>query len=446
MSATFRTATGGVVLAVVTSLSTFAQGLPASSPESVGMSSERLGRLTRVMEQYTREKHVAGTVTLVARAGRTVYLEAAGFRDLEKNLPMTRDTIFRIASQSKAITSVGVMMLVEDGRMLLSDPVRKFLPSFASTSVRSTGSGATLNAVAARRPITIRDLLTHTSGVSYGGEVELQELYAAAGFTQWYFADKRQPIGALMDTLATLPFEAQPGERYVYGYSTDILGAVIEKVSGMPLDRFFAERILGPLKMHDTEFFVAPAKASRLAAVYSRTATTLVTRAPETTTERLGGGLGQGQYASGPRAAFSGGAGLLSTAQDYARFLQMMLNGGELDGVRLLSPKTVELMTVNHIGSLYTTPGRGFGLGFETVDDLGRSGRYGSEGEFSWGGAYFSRYWVDPREQLVVVFMTQLIPSGGSDLQEKLRVLVNQAIIGPPPRERVSTTTAVRPN
>jgi CubicO group peptidase (beta-lactamase class C family) len=338
------------------------------------------------------------------------------------------------------------MMLVEDGRMLLSDPVRKFLPSFASTSVRSTGSGVTLNAVAARRPITIRDLLTHTSGVSYGGEVELQELYAAAGFTQWYFADKRQPIGALMDTLATLPFEAQPGERYVYGYSTDILGAVIEKVSGMPLDRFFAERILGPLKMHDTQFFVAPAKASRLAAVYGRTATTPVTRAPETTTERLGGGLGQGQYASGPRAAFSGGAGLLSTAQDYARFLQMMLNGGELDGVRLLSPKTVELMTVNHIGSLYPTPGRGFGLGFETVDDLGRSGRYGSEGEFSWGGAYFSRYWVDPQEQLVVVFMTQLNPSGGSDLQEKLRVLVNQAIIAPPPRERVSTTTAVRPH
>jgi CubicO group peptidase (beta-lactamase class C family) len=399
MSATLRPLTTAAVFAILATLAigaqgppaAFVQGLPAASPESVGMSSDRLARLTRVMNEYTRAKHVAGTVTLVARAGKTVYFEAAGVRDLEQNAPMTRDTIFRIASQSKAITSVGVMMLVEDGQILLSDPVRRFLPAFAATKVRTTGSGATLNAVAARRPITIRDLLTHTAGVSYGGEVELQELYAAAGFTQWYFADKRQPIGTLMDTLATLPFEAQPGERYVYGYSTDILGAVIEKVSGLPLDRFFAERILDPLKMTDTAFFVPAAKAARLAAVYSRTATTPITRAPATTNELLGGGLGQGDYADGPRAAFSGGAGLLSTAADYARFLQMLLNGGELDGVRLLSPKTVELMTVNHIGSLYPTPGRGFGLGFETVDDLGRSGRYGSEGEFSWGGAYFCR-------------------------------------------------------
>jgi CubicO group peptidase (beta-lactamase class C family) len=432
MSATLRLGAAAVLCAALVSTSSSTQGLPGATPESVGLSTERLARLTRVMDEYTRERQVAGTVTLVARAGRTVYHEAAGFRDLEASAPMTRDTIFRIASQSKAITSVGVMMLVEDGRLLLGDPVAKYLPAFASTRVRSTGSGQTLNAVGSRRRITIRDLLTHTAGVSYGGEAELQELYAAAGLTQWYFADKRQPIGALMDTLAALPFEAHPGERYVYGYSTDILGAVIEKVSGQPLDRFFAERIFGPLKMADTAFFLPPSKAGRLAAVYSRTAP-------------LGGGLGQGHYIEGPRIAFSGGAGLLSTASDYARFLQMMLNKGELDGVRLLSPKTVELMTVNHIGDLYPTAGRGFGLGFETVDDLGRSGRYGSEGEFSWGGAYFSRHWVDPQEQIVVVFMSQLIPSGGSDLQEKLRVLVNQAIIGPPPGDRL-LTTASRPH
>ena len=202
-------------------------------------------------------------------------------RDVEKGVPMTTDTIFRIASQTKAITSVGVMMLVEDGRLLLTDPVAKHLPAFATTTVRATGSGETLNAVAARRPITIRDLLTHTAGVSYGGEPELQERYAAAGLTQWYFADKTRPIATLVDTIATLPFEAQPGERFVYGYSTDILGAVIEKVSGMPLDRYFASRILDPLKMTDTHFFLPASKASRLAAVYSRTANTPVQRAPD---------------------------------------------------------------------------------------------------------------------------------------------------------------------
>jgi CubicO group peptidase (beta-lactamase class C family) len=417
------------------------QALPAATPESAGMSSERLARLTRVMEEYVKKGEVAGTVTLVARAGRTVYHEAAGFRDLESRSPMTRDTIFRIASQTKAITSVGIMMLVEDGRLLLTDPLSKHLPAFKETVIRPSEA---FTAVSNLRPITIRDLLTHTAGVSYGGEPQLRDAYAKAGFTQWYFADKTQPIGVLIDTLATLPFVSAPGDRYVYGYSTDILGAVIERVSGLPLDRFFATRILEPLKMTDTHFFLPSGKEARLATVYGRTATTPLKRAEDAPSETpLGSGLGQGHYVKGPRTAFSGGAGLLSTASDYARFLQMLLNKGELDGVRLLSPKTVELMTVNHIGSLYPVPGRGFGLGFETVEDLGRSGRYGSEGEFSWGGAYFSRYWVDPNEELVAVFMTQLIPSGGSDLQEKLRVLVTQAIVGPP-RPNAVTTTARR--
>ncbi|MGQ0733061.1 MAG: serine hydrolase domain-containing protein [Acidobacteriota bacterium] len=415
-----------------------AQGKARRSPESVGLSSERLARLTKVMEEYAKSKQVSGTVTLIARSGHTVYVAASGFRDLEERVPMTTDTIFRIASQTKAVTSVGAMMLVEEGRLLLTDPVGKYIPTFSATTVRGSGSGSTMNRVPARRRITIRDLLTHTAGVSYGGEPDLQELYGSLGFSQWYFADKPQPIGHWIEALAALPFEAQPGERFVYGYSTDILGHVIEKVSGLPLDRYLDTRVLQPLKMTDTHFYLQPAKQLRLATVYARSADGVLTRAPE-------GHPGQGHYVGGPRTAFAGGAGLLSTASDYARFLQMMLNGGELDGVRLLSPKTVELMTVNHIGGLYPTPGRGFGLGFETVDDLGRSGRYGSKGEFSWGGAYFTRYWVDPAEQLVAVFMTQLLPSGGSDLQEKLRVLVNQAIVGPPGASEV-TTTARRPD
>jgi CubicO group peptidase (beta-lactamase class C family) len=410
-----------LLLLVHTSLG--AQRLPTVSPESVGMSAERLARLTKVLEEYTAARQVAGAVTLVARSGRVVYHEATGFRDLERGAPMQRDTIFRIASQTKALTSVAIMQLVEEGRLLLTDPVSKFLPSFEKTTVHGAKDATP---VSARRRITIRDLLTHTAGVSYGGEPHLADRYKAAGFTAWYFADREESIGHWIDKLASLPFAAQPGERFVYGYSTDILGAVVEKISGMSLDQFISSRIVAPLKMTDTHFFVPAAKGDRLATVYGRTPNTELTRAPN-------GHPGQGVYAQGPRAAFSGGAGLLSTASDYARFLQMLLDNGVLDGVRLLSPKSVELMTADHLGELYGVAGRGFGLGFEVVTDLGRSGRYGSAGEFSWGGAYFSRYWVDPKEQLVVVFLSQLLPAGGSDLQEKVRVLVNQAIVGPPP-------------
>ena len=413
------------------------QALPSASPEAVGMSSDRLARLTAVMDTYSREKSIAGSVTLVARAGKVVYFEPSGFMDVEHGERMRKDTIFRMASMSKAVTTVGAMMLIEEGRMLLTDPVSKYIPAFKNTTVRSSGGvGLAINPVAARRQITIRDLMTHTSGMSYGGG-DLEETYTAAGFTQWYFADKSEPIGYWIEKLATLPFESHPGERYVYGYSTDTLGYVIEKVSGMPLDRYLETRVFAPLRMVDTSFFLASAKESRLATVYGRKEGEPVTRGSD-------GHPGQGAYIRGPRAAFSGGAGLLSTASDYARFLQMLLNRGELDGVRLLSPKTVELMTVNHIGDLYIAAGRGFGLGFETVEDLGRSGRYGSEGEFSWGSAYFSRYWVDPKEQLIAVFLTQLLPSGGLDLQEKLRVLVNQAIVGPPPPARSPTTITQR--
>ena len=417
-----------VLSALLISASAFAQALQKASPESVGMSSARLERLTNVMDTYAREKQIAGSVTLVARAGKIVYLKGSGHLDLEKNVTMPEDAIFRIASMSKAITTVGAMMLVEEGRLLLTDPVSKYIPAFANTTVKESGP--------AKRPITIRHLMTHTAGVSYGGG-DLADAYGKAGFNQWYFADKNEPIGHWIEKLATLPFESQPGERYVYGYSTDILGYVIEKISGMPLDRYLTTRVLEPLKMTDTSFFLPAAKQSRLAVVYGKAADGPVTRGADTHP-------GQGAYVTGPRAAFSGGAGLLATTMDYARFLQMLLNGGELDGVRLLSPKTVELMTVNHIANLYTSPGRGFGLGFETVDDLGRSGRYGSEGEFSWGSAYFSRYWVDPQERLVAIFMTQLLPAGGSDLQEKLRVLVNQAIVAPPPAtsDRPATTSA----
>jgi CubicO group peptidase (beta-lactamase class C family) len=341
---------------------------------------------------------------------------------------MKTDTIFRIASQTKALTSVAVLMLVEEGKIGLADPVSKFIPAFEKTTVAlpppaGAVAGSPVAVVPAKRPITIRDLLTHTAGISYGFG-PAQDQWKAAGIQGWYFADRSEPVSAVVERMAALPMDAQPGEKYVYGYNTDILGVVVEKVSGMTLAEFFQKRITGPLGLVDTQFYLPPAQKDRLAAVYAAK-DGKIERATDPKT-------GQGHYVEGPRVAYAGGAGLLSTARDYGRFLQMLLNGGEIDGVRLLSPKTVELMTVNHVGSLYNDGNFGFGLGFEIVEDLGRAGRYGSVGEFRWGGAYHTYYWADPREKLVGVFMTQLLPAGDSDLHAKFRALVYQAIVGPP--------------
>jgi CubicO group peptidase (beta-lactamase class C family) len=406
-----------------------AQALSPARPETVGLSSERLRRLSAVMKRYVDEGKVAGVVTLVARGGRVAHLEAVGQADREANAPMRPDTIFRIASMSKAVTSVAAMMLVEEGRLGLADPVSRYIPSFKKTTVfmappAGAVAGSPLSVVPAKREITIRDLLTHTSGISYGyGPPEA--MYKGANVYSWYFADKAEPVSAAVDRLAALPFEAQPGEKYVYGFSTDVLGVVVEKASGLTLDEFFRTRIFTPLGMHDTHFYLPPAQKGRLAAVYAAKEGGLE-RAPDP-------GTGQGAYVEGPRQAFSGGAGLLSTARDFARFLQALLNGGELDGVRILGPKTVELMTSNHVGTLQNEGRTGFGLGFEVVEHLGRAGRYGSVGEFGWGGAYYTSYWADPQEDLVAVFMSQLLPSGGLDLQARFRTLVYQSIVAPPP-------------
>lgn len=404
-----------------------AQSIPADEAASLGFSPERLARIDTVMAGYVAEGKVAGAVALVIRDGRIAHLGSYGWADRERRVPMTEDAIFRIASMTKAVTSVATMMLVEEGRLSLNDPVSHYIPGFGETTVAvpsdtSPGASSGYSVVPARREITVRDLLTHTAGISYGTGV-LAHVYQDAGVYFWYFADKEEPIGESIERLATLPMAAQPGERWVYGFSTDVLGYLVERVSGMSLAEFFQRRVFDPLKMEDTHFYLPPAKAGRLAAVYSATDSGVV-RAPDE-------GLGQGAYVDGPRVSYSGGAGLLSTARDYARFLQMLLNGGELEGRRLLSPKTVELMTVNHVGDLYRNGDLGFGLGFEVVTDLGRAGRLGTVGAYGWGGAYYTLYWVDPVEDLVAVFMAQLLPSGGLDLQGKFRTLVYQALTAP---------------
>ncbi len=337
---------------------------------------------------------------------------------------MPRNAIFRIASQTKALVSVGVMLLQEEGRLLISDPIGKYLPAFQKTTVAVSNEDSGYDVVPAKRPITIRDLLTHTAGIGYGGGLA-RDRWKEAGIQGWYFAHRDEPIAATVSRMAALPFDAQPGERFVYGYNTDILGALIESLSGEALDEFLKARILKPLGMQDTHFYIPSAKKERLAVVYSDTGAGRLERAPNP-----GGMVGQGAYIEGPRTSFSGGAGLLSTATDYARFLLMMLNGGEFNGNRILSSKTVELMTMNHLGEVALPwDGVGFGLGFSVVMDPGARGLPGSVGEFGWGGAYHSTYWVDPAEQLVVVYFTQLIPANGLDDHGKLRALVYQALL-----------------
>lgn len=412
-----------LLLSFVVSLAVNAQELSRVKPEDVGMSSERLARLSQTLDGYVNDGRLAGGVAMVIRRGKVAYVHTFGQRDREAKAAMKEDTIFRIASQSKALTSVGVMILQEEGKLLINDPVGKYLPEFMNTTVAVPKDGGGYDIVKAKRPITIRDLLTHTAGVSYGGG-PARDKWEAAKITGWYFADRDEPVGATVARMAALPMDAHPGERYIYGYSTDILGAMIEKVSGMPLDQFIANRITGPLNMRDTSFYLPQSKTDRLAVVYSPKSWGGIEPAPNP-----GIGVGQGAYVTGPRKSFSGGAGLLSTANDYARFLLMMANGGTLDGKRILGRKTVELMTTDHLRGLAFREGQGFGLGFSVVKDVGAYGSPSSIGDYGWGGAYHSNYWVDPKEQMVVVYFTQLIPAPGIDDHGKLRALIYQSIV-----------------
>ncbi len=393
-------------------------------PEKVGMSSERLQFLTNTIQEYVDNGELSGAVALVARRGQIAYFKSFGKSDIENDVLMQDNSIFRIASQTKAIVSVGAMILQEEGKLLITDPIGNYLPAYNETTVAVLKEEGKYEIEKANRPITIRDLLTHTSGIGYGSGIA-SDIWKEAKIQGWYFANRDEPIQSTVSRMASLPFEAQPGEKFVYGYNTDILGALIEVVSGEPLNTFLKTRILDPLGMNDTHFYLPKNKSDRLTVVYSSTKDGLL-RAPDP-----GGMVGQGAYVNGPRRSFSGGAGYLSTAKDYAKFLQMMLCGGEFNGKRIISSKTVELMTVNHLGEV-TFPwskGTGFGLGFRILEDLGLRGTMGSKGEYGWGGAYHSTYWIDPEEDLVVTYFTQLRPAKGLDDHDKLRVLIYQSLV-----------------
>ncbi|MFN8573543.1 MAG: serine hydrolase domain-containing protein [Gemmatimonadaceae bacterium] len=415
-----------VLLAALT-LTTSAGHAQATTPTATaqrsakGLDPQRVARIDQALQGYVDRNEVAGAVALVLRDGRVAYERSVGWADKEAGRKMTPDAIFRIASQSKAVTSAALLLLYEQGKVSLYDPVSKYIPSFAQTTVMNP-DGST---VPAKRAVTVFDLLTHTAGISYGTDPSVAKLYEARGMGPaagygWYTADKDEPICTTMERLGTLPFVAQPGERFVYGYNTDILGCLVERISGQTLDEFVGANITGPLRMTDTHYFLAPEQRSRLTTVYASKSDGTIERAPD-------GAKGQGHYVDGPRRSFSGGAGLLSTARDYARFLQMTLNDGQLDGVRVLAPHTVRLMKNDQLGATYGQSGKGFGLGFETVGRYGASGM-SSVGTYGWGGAYGTWYSVDPQERLVIVLMIQLMPNGSS-LRDRFANLVYQALV-----------------
>jgi len=390
-----------------------------------GFSVERLQRVDTLLDGYVNDGRVAGIVALVLRDGKPVYEHAVGWRDKEANAKIAMDTEFRIASQTKALTSVAILQLMEEGKVTVNESAGKWIPTFARTHIASKDAAGAVAFVPAKRAITIRDLLTHTAGINYGTSPEVSALYEAKGLgpaagSGWYFADKDEALCTTIDRLGTLPFVSQPGEQYVYGYNTDILGCIVERASGLPLDEYFRTKITGPLGMKDTHFFLPMEKRDRLAVVYGTGPDGKAVRQDD-------GARGQGKYVDGPRKNFSPGAGLVSTARDYATFLEALRNGGALGKVRILSPHAVRLMTTNQIGDLKNPKGLGFGFGFETHDKYGVSGME-SVGSWGWGGAYGTYYRVDPVERLTTVLMVQMMPNS-TDLNEKFRASVYQALL-----------------
>jgi CubicO group peptidase (beta-lactamase class C family) len=401
------------------------QDLPTGKPDSVGLSAERLERIGTAVQRDLDDKRIAGAVTLVIRRGRVAWFKSQGMMDREAAKPMRPDAMFRICSMTKPITSVAVMMLYEEGRFLLDDPVSKYLPEFKNPKVLVKPASGTPYSIPATKEITIRDLLRHTSGLTYNWNADLGPMYETAGVASGLL----QYDGTIADSvkkLATVPLLFNPGERWEYSLSVDVLGRLVEVVSGKPLDEFFRTRIFEPLGMKDTYFFPPDNKLDRLATAYTYDPDKGLNRFPDTPI-REGTFAYSADYPSrGPKKLFSGGAGLVSTAMDYARFCQMMLDDGKVGNIRLLSRKSVELMTHDQLGKI--GPEQGFGLGFGVSGIKSPLSELGTPGEYSWGGFFYTGFTIDPKEQMIVVFMAQLHPTGDLSLDREVNVLAYQAI------------------
>ena len=398
-------------------------------PEDVGLSGARLARLDLWMERLVADGKLAGLSTMVARRGRIVDFRSRGHADLARGTPMGADTIVRIYSMTKPLTSVAIMMLYEEGLFQLDDPITRFLPCFAGMRVFTGGSRVRFESEPAVRDITFRDLLTHTSGLTYGfmDATPVDALYRAEGID---FQTSEATLEAVVERVATLPLLAQPGAAWNYSIATDVLGHLVATISGRGFAEFLQERVIGPLGMSDTAFHVSADRQARFAANYAR--------GPDGRPALIDDPADSPYRKARPIA--SGGGGLVSTAADYMRFCQMMLNKGHLDGVRLLGRKTVELMMSNHLRgdmadmgqrrfSESSYEGVGFGLGFSVTLDPARAQIVGTRGECAWGGAASTAFWIDPAEELAVVMLTQLTPSSTYPIRRELRVLTYQAII-----------------
>jgi CubicO group peptidase (beta-lactamase class C family) len=401
-------------------------------PGEVGMSADRLDRIDRHFARYVDDGRLAGWLAVVTRRGKIVHVGMRGQRDAEAGLPVAADTLWRIYSMTKPITSVAAMMLVEEGLLELTDPISRFIPEFGATRVYVKGSALKPFTVPATEPIRLWHLLTHTSGLTYGFHHAhpVDEIYRRAGY-EWG-VPRDTDLAAACAAWAGFPLVFQPGAEWNYSVSTDVLGRVVEVASGQSLDEFFAERIFGPLGMTETTFSAPEQDADRLAALYS----------PNPETGQFARNDLMGAAALRKPTCLSGGGGLVSSAADYHRFTQMLLRGGELDGERLLGDRTVAFMAQNHLpgGADLEQIGRplfaespmtgmGFGLGFSVVQDPAASKILSSPGEFAWGGAASTAFWVDPVEDLTAMFFTQLLPSSTHPIRSQLRTLVYQAVV-----------------
>lgn len=403
--------------------------MDSATPEEVGFSARRLSRIGAVIQGYVDQKKLAGVIAAVARHGKVVYHECFGMMDVKSAKPMQFDTIFRIYSMTKPITSVALMMLYEQARFQLTDPVSRYIPAFSRIKVFESITEAGLQVVDLDREITIRDLLTHTAGLGYGfaQDSPVESMYRESHFFEVPLYLLRVPLREMVRRLVELPLLCQPGAGWRYSVATDVVGYLVELISGMPLDAFLEKTIFQPLRMKDTGFYVPDAKLDRFAALYG---------------PAEGGGVKlldapiTSPYTK-PPAGLSGGVGLVSTTTDYMRFAQMLLNGGELDGARLLGRKTVELMRTNHLPDElipiqirpHTLHGCGFGLGFRVLVHAAQAGRLGSEGEFGWGGYASTSFFVDPGEGLIGLLLTQLAPSRHYPIRDDFKVLVYQALV-----------------
>lgn len=417
------------VCALILAATPAAQDLPTTKPETVGLSSERLERIGKVVQRNIDDKRISGAVTLVIRHGQVAWFKAQGMQDREAAKAMRPDTIFRICSMSKPITSVAVMMLYEEGRFMLEDPISKYLPEFKNPKVlvKPAGGGAPYT-IPATREITIRDLLRHTSGLTYNWNADLGPLYEKANVAHGLLPFDGT-IGDSVERLSKLPLLFNPGERWEYSLSVDVLGRLVEVVSGMPFDQFLRTRVFEPLGMKDTYFFPPENKLDRLATAYTYYPDKGLNRFPETPITEGSFTYSADYPYNGPKKLFSGGAGLNSTAADYARFCQMMLEGGKLANVRLLSRKSIELMTHDQLGKIPANEDMGFGLGFGIAGVKAPLAELGTTGEFNWGGFFYTAFSVDPKEQMIVIFMGQLHPTGDLELDRQVHELAYQAII-----------------